>query len=70
MTVLKLIAVLLRGLLARRALLVPENLALRQQLALLRRSVKRPRLRRRDRVFWVWLSGIVPVPVEFRGAVG
>jgi len=36
--------------------LAAENLALRQQLAVLRHSVKRPKLRRRDRVFWVWLS--------------
>lgn len=33
-----------------------EGLALRQQLGILQRSVKRPRLRRRDRIFWVWLS--------------
>jgi len=33
-----------------------ENLALRQQLAVYNQSVKRPRLRPRDRVFWVWLS--------------
>ena len=33
-----------------------ENLALRHQLGVLHRSVKRPRLRKRDRIFWVWLS--------------
>ena len=42
--------------LIRQAALAAENLALRQQLAVLRQSVKRPELRRRDRVFWVWLS--------------
>jgi putative transposase len=36
--------------------LAAENLALRQQLAVLQTSMKRPRLRKRDRVFWVWLS--------------
>lgn len=39
-----------------RARLEAENLALRQQLAVYQRMVKRPRLRRGDRVFWVWLS--------------
>ena len=39
-----------------RASLVAENLALRQQLAVLQRKVKRPRLRNSDRLFWVWLS--------------
>ena len=33
-----------------------ENLALRQQLAVATRSYKRPRLRSRDRLFWVLLS--------------
>ena len=33
-----------------------ENLALRQQLAVCRQSVKRPKLRPRDQVFWVLLS--------------
>lgn len=33
-----------------------EALALRQQLAVYQRSVPRPRLRRRDRPFWIWLS--------------
>ena len=35
-----------------------ENLALRQQLAILQRSVKRPRLSDLDRGFWVLLRGI------------
>lgn len=39
-----------------RANLVAENLALRQQLAVLRRSTPRPRLRPIDRAFWVVLS--------------
>ena len=47
---------LLRLLFSDKAALVAENLALRQQLAVLRRSVRRPRLRNRDRIFWAWLS--------------
>jgi len=47
---------LLRAVLLPRAAIAAENLALRQQLGVLRRSAKRPRLRQRDRVFWVWLS--------------
>jgi len=46
----------LRLLLLPHSQLILENLALRQQLAILRRSVRRPRLRPWDRVFWVWLS--------------
>ena len=33
-----------------------ENLALRQQLAVLQRNARRPRLKRWDRVFWVLVS--------------
>jgi putative transposase len=33
-----------------------ENLALRQQLAVLKRTQKRPAIRDKDRWFWVWLS--------------
>ena len=35
-----------------------ENLALRQQIAVLQRSVKRPRLKKSDRLFWALLSRI------------
>ena len=46
MGALQLGAALLQQLLQSRAALAAENLALRQQLALLQRSVKRPRLHR------------------------
>jgi hypothetical protein len=42
---------ILRSLLVPRLVLVTENLALRQQLLVLRRSTNRPRLRHRDRLF-------------------
>jgi putative transposase len=35
-----------------------ENLALRQQLAVLQRNARKPRLKRRDRAFWVLISRI------------
>jgi len=37
-----------------------ENLALRQQVAVYKQSVRRPKLRPRDRVFWVVLSRLWP----------
>jgi len=39
-----------------RAALQLENLALRHQLGVLQRSVKRPKLAAADRLLWVWLS--------------
>jgi hypothetical protein len=33
-----------------------ENVALRHQLSIYRRTVKRPRIRREDRILWSWLS--------------
>jgi hypothetical protein len=38
--------------------LVLENLALRQQLAAVRRTTKRPHLQTRDRLFWIALTRI------------
>jgi transposase InsO family protein len=46
----------LRASIASRATLIAENLALRHQLLVLQRSVKQPKLRPQDRLFWVWLS--------------
>jgi len=33
--------------------IVLENLALRQQLAVQQRSIKRPKIKNTDRIFWV-----------------
>ena len=46
----------LRASLRTRTDLALENLALRQQLVLLRRRSKRPQFGRLERLFWVWLS--------------
>ena len=56
MSVVRVIVVLLRAILFSRASLTAENLALRHQLGVLRRSVKRSRLRLCDRIMCVWLS--------------
>jgi putative transposase len=45
-----------RSALEERRNLALENLALRQQLAVLKRTQKRPAIRDKDRLFWVWLS--------------
>ena len=58
MGILRMLWAVLRAFLAPRACLAAENVALRQQLAVLQRSVKRPKLRKRDRIFWVWLSRV------------
>jgi len=50
--------VFLRALLLDRTALALENVALRNQLAVLKRSVRRPKFRRRDRVLWLLLSQI------------
>ena len=50
------IVIFVRALISNHAAIAAENLALRQQLGVMQRSVKCPRLRQRDRVFWAWLS--------------
>ncbi len=50
---------LLSGLRSRRTLAL-ENLALRQQLMVLRRQNAKVRLKDRDRVFWIWLRRVWP----------
>ena len=56
MGVLKAFVLFFRAMLVPRTRLAIENLALRQQLAVYKQSVKRPKLRPRDRIFWVCLS--------------
>jgi putative transposase len=60
MGLLKACFLLLRAIFTPKSRLAVENLALRQQLAVLKQSVKRPKLQPRDRVFWVFLSRIWP----------
>jgi putative transposase len=47
-----------RALFSGSAAIALENLALRHQLAVHQRSVRRPRLSRWDRILWVWLTRI------------
>ena len=49
-----------RAILLSRIDLAAEDLALRQQIIVLQRSVKRPKIARSDRVFWAWLSKLWP----------
>ena len=56
MDVMRILVLFFRGVLRNRTELAAENLALRQQLAILQQKSKTPRLRRRDRIFWALLS--------------
>ena len=60
MTALRLAGRLVFYLVASRARLAAENLALRQQLVVYKRKRPRPSLRNRDRLFWALLSRIWP----------
>ena len=56
MFLLRFVWAVVRAVSIKRADLVAENLALRQQLVVLHRRTKRPRLKTKDRVFWLWLA--------------
>lgn len=60
MGVLSVALLCLRACFVTRAHLMIEILALRQQVAVMKRSQKRPRLRVRDRIFWIWLMRLWP----------
>jgi len=51
---------IISGLFVSRSNLIIENLALRQQLTVQQRTIKRPKLKRQDRLFWAWLSQTWP----------
>jgi len=54
----KAVVFFIRSMLVARCRLAVENVALRQQLSVYKQSVKRPKLRARDRIFWVCLSRV------------
>ena len=58
MSILRIILLLFRSLFRDRSQLALENLALRQQLAILSHKAPRRRLRRADRAFWVSLTRV------------
>jgi len=58
MGLIRILVLFVRGALRDRTELAAENLAIRQQLAILQQKSKTPRLRHRDRIFWALLSRI------------
>lgn len=56
MSILHLVLSFLGALFKSQRQLALENLALRQQVAMLRQSVKRPRAKRADKLFWIFFS--------------
>ena len=60
MSICKVLFLLFCGLFVSRSNLILENLALRQQLTVQQRTIKHPKLKRKGRIFWAWLSRIWP----------
>jgi hypothetical protein len=56
MSILHLVATFLLSLFKSQRQLALENLALRQQVTMLRQSVKRPRATPGDKLFWIFFS--------------
>ena len=52
----KAVLLVVRAFFANRATLAAENMAWRHQLYVVKRSVKRPKIKERDRLFWMFLS--------------
>ena len=50
------VVVFLMGLFRTKSSIILENVALRQQITILQRSVKRPKIKNSDRLFWVFLQ--------------
>ena len=61
MSVLRIVAALFRSIVADRAELAAENLALRHQLAILQQKSKTPRLCKRNRIWANWRSALLIV---------
>ena len=59
MSILRLAAAFLLSLFRSQRQLILENLALKQQVAMLRQSVKRPRATAADKIFWILFSRYV-----------
>jgi len=78
MTLFPFLLTLARSFFAPRLELMAEILALRQQLAILNRTAKRPSLRFRDRLFWIalarfwqsWRSELLIVKPDTVGTAG
>ena len=60
MGIIQAIFVFFRAFIMAHATAAAEILALRQQVAVFKQSVKRPKFRPRDRFFWALLSGLWP----------
>ncbi len=59
MSILRLVVTFLGSVFKSQRQLVLENLALKQQLTMLRQSVRRPRATPADKLFWIFFSRYV-----------
>ena len=53
---LKFLKILLTIIFHNRSKLIAENIALKHQITVLKRNTKQPKIRKRDRIFWILLS--------------
>lgn len=57
-TLISLIKLLLQNIFRSNTTIIAKNIALKHQLAVLKRKVKRPIIYNQDRLLWVWISRI------------